>query len=127
VKQSFTGRISNSGELKLNLLPYLPWGCVDFVLRYGGVEFVVVLLVMISFASQAERCCPFQLYTALDHQQTVSEEAVDFHLGTSIAYRQSELQPSLKPSQDCQDLHLREYTHLDPSSIGQVAENVRTV
>jgi hypothetical protein len=82
---------------------------------------------MISFASQAERCYPFQLCTALDRQQTVSEGAVDFHPEISIACRQSELQASSKPSQDCQDLHLREYTHLDPSSNGQVAENVRTV
>jgi hypothetical protein len=81
--------------------------------------------VMISFANQAERCCPFQLCIALRHRRTAEEEATGCPLETSTAYHQYAAQISSKPFQDLPVLHLTGYTYLGLNLNDQVVVTVR--
>lgn len=118
---------SLSNKLWSDLTFLVQHGFHDAILWYDDIQLLGSSVVMISFANQAERCCPFQLCIALGRPRIASEEAIDFHLETSTAYRQSAVQASSKPFQDFQVPHLTVYTYLGPSSSDQVVEAVKTV
>jgi hypothetical protein len=82
-------------------------------------------LVMIGFANQVERCCPFQPCIALHRQRTAEEEATGFHLEISTVYHQYAAQISSKPYQDHPVLRLTGYTYLGPKSNDRVVVTVR--